>query len=130
MKNEHAASFVPEAVEYLQKEKGVKRTDKYENAVARETADALIGFCRQDGEFAQAVAQKKDFAGCLRSVVKGIGQSCSDLTVYGKAVEFYFPGAKIRFCMTVDLVGDAAKAEDEQPDKPKKRLDLSFEDLL
>ena len=39
----------------------------------------------------------------------------------------YFPGAKVSFQMTIDLVGDAAKPEDVQ--KPK-RLALSLEDIL
>lgn len=124
----HANEFIPQAVEYLAGEKNKKRSDKYANVVNNHVADALTDFCRQDGEFAQAVVQTKDFEGCLKAAVKGASATggLSDLTVYGQAVAFYFPGAKISFNMTIDLIGDAAV-----PEKPKKsRLSLSLEDVL
>ena len=124
----HANEFIPQAVEYLLAEKNKKRSDKYANVVNNHVADALTDFCRQDGEFAQAVVQTKDFEGCLKAAVKGASNTggLSDLTVYGQAVAFYFPGAKISFNMTIDLIGDAAV-----PEKPKKsRLSLSLEDVL
>ena len=128
MKNEHAAAFVPEAVEYLTTERNKKRSDKYASVVCAEVAEALIDFCRQDAEFAQAVAQTKDFDGCLKAAVKGaqaVG-GISDFKVYGQAAQFYFPGARIEFAMTIDLAGEAAA------DKPQKtkRLALSLSDIL
>ena len=124
----HANEFIPQAVEYLLAEKNKKRSDKYANVVNNDVADVLTDFCRQDGEFAQAIVQTKDFEGCLKAAVKGASATggLSDLTVYGQAVAFYFPGAKISFNMTIDLIGDAAV-----PEKPKKsRLSLSLEDVL
>ena len=124
----HANEFIPQAVEYLAGEKNKKRSDIYANVVNNHVADALTDFCRQDGEFAQAVVQTKNFEGCLKAAVKGASATggLSDLTVYGQAVAFYFPGAKISFNMTIDLIGDAAV-----PEKPKKaRLSLSLEDVL
>lgn len=128
MKNEHAAAFVPEAVEYLSAEQNKKRSDRYANVVCREVAEALVDFCRQDAEFAQAVVQTKDFDGCLKAAVKGAAAvgGISDFKVYGQAAQFYFPGARIEFSMMIDLVGNAAA------DKPKKakRLELSLSDIL
>lgn len=110
-----------------------------EKAMAGAVAEALRSFCRQDAEFAQAVAQGGSFADCMTAVAKGVGQSISDLDAYKKAVGFYFPGAKIQMQMTIDLIGDAAKpAEPEAPDAPtlqvykpaKDELVLSLEDFF
>lgn len=73
--------------------------------------DTLKKFSQQEPEFAQAVVQGGSFAECMNAVAKGVGSSISDLEAYGKAVQFYFPGAKIHFQMTIDLIGDAAPVE-------------------
>lgn len=86
--------------------------------MAGPVAEALRSFCRQDAEFAQAVDQGGSFAECMAAVAKGVGQSISDVDAFKKAVGFYFPGAKIRVQMTIDLVGDAARAESGQEQKP------------
>ena len=82
-----------------------------ERAMAGAVAEALRSFCRQEAEFAQAVDQGGSFADCMAAVAKGVGSSISDIDAYKKAVGFYFPGAKIQVQMTIDLIGDAAKAE-------------------
>lgn len=82
-----------------------------ERAMSGAVLVALKDFCLQDDEFAQAVAQGGSFADCMKSVAKGVGSSISDIEAYGKAVQFYFPGAKIHFQMTIDLIGDAAPIE-------------------
>lgn len=69
----------------------------------------LTDFCKQDAEFAQAVAQGGSFADCMKKVAEGVGGSISDIDAYTKAVQFYFPGAKIRVQMSIDLIGEAAK---------------------
>lgn len=76
--------------------------------------DALKDFCLQDAEFAQAVVQGGSFADCMAAVAKGVGQSISDIDAFGKAVAFYFPGAKIRVQMSIDLIGDPARPEPDQ----------------
>ena len=78
------------------------------NAMKQAVRDALESFIRQDGEFAQAVAQSKgSFSDCMKAVADGVGQSISDLEAYRRAVRFYFPGAEIRMQMTIDLIGGA-----------------------
>lgn len=89
-----------------------------ERVMAGPVAEALRSFCRQDAEFAQAVDQGGSFAECMAAVAKGVGKSISDVDAYKKAVGFYFPGAKIRVQMTIDLVGNAARPEPVQEEKP------------
>ena len=109
-----------------------------EKAMAGAVAEALRSFCRQDREFAQAVEQGGSFADCMASVAKSVGQHISDLDAYRKAVEFYFPGAKIKMQMTIDLIGDAAMPTAEETTAPALRvhkpetteLVLSLEDFL
>ncbi len=83
-----------------------------EKAMAAAVRRTLTDFCKQDGEFAQAVAQGGSFVDCMKKVAEGVGNSISDLEAYTKAVQFYFPGAEIRMQMTIDLIGAAAV---EQP---------------
>lgn len=79
-----------------------------EKAMAPAVAAQLESFCRQDAEFAQAVAQGGTFADCMKAVANGVGSSISDLDAYKKAVAFYFPGAKVHMKLTIDLIGKAA----------------------
>lgn len=109
-----------------------------EKAMARPVAEALRSFCRQEAEFAQAVVQGGDFSSCMMAVAKGVGNCISDLDAYRKAVEFYFPGAKIKMQMTIDLIGDAALPCPEEQSAPalqlykpeKNELVLNLEDFL
>ena len=103
-----------------------KISGKVQKAIAADTAKTLRSFCEQEPEFAQAVEQSGDqFQQCLDHVAKGVGVSISDFTAYSRAVEFYFPGAKVIFQMRIDLVGDADK-----PEEPAKPLTVSFDSLL
>ena len=84
---------------------------------------AIKDFCRQDEEFAQAVMQGGSFADCMKAVAQGVGQAISDLDAYKKAVQFYFPGAKVQMQLSIDLIGDAA-APAEEPKAEQKILSL------
>lgn len=102
---------------------------KYQSAVAKETATALRTFCEQESEFQQAIEQSgKSYQQCLDSIMNGISGSVSDLDVYSKAVQFYFPGAKVHFRMEIDLIGDASPRPTTEA-KPKS-LSVSFDSLL
>ena len=79
-----------------------------EEAMAPAVAAQLESFCRQDTEYAQAVAQGGTFADCMKQVANGVGSSISDLDAYKKAVRFYFPGAEVKMQLTIDLIGKAA----------------------
>lgn len=109
-----------------------------EKAMAAPVAEALRSFCRQDAEFAQAVEQGGSLAECMTAVAKGVGNYISDLDAYKKAVAFFFPGAKIRMQMTIDLIGDADLPAPEKQAAPvlqvykpeKSELVLNLEDFL
>ncbi len=107
---------------------------QYQRAVAPKTAKALMQFCEQEPEFEQAIEQSGvDFQCCLDKVIKGVGESISDLEVYTKAVKFYFSTATVHFRMTIDLSGDNGHTEPPiimTQSKPKSSLSLSLDELL
>lgn len=85
------------------------------------TARALALFCEQEPEFKQAVEQSdKTFDECIDSIAKGIGQSCSDIEVFTKAVNFYFDGATISVQMTINMSGKV-EAEHEKANQAEKK---------
>ncbi len=81
------------------------RYDKYAEIMKQGTLDALRDFCRQNSEFAQAVVQGGSFEDCMKAVTKNCRTGISDLEAYRRAVQFYFPGAEVRFRMELDLCG-------------------------
>ncbi|MBR6968503.1 MAG: hypothetical protein IKH78_08215 [Ruminococcus sp.] len=99
-----------------------KGLNRYESAVCDPVRDCLKDFCSQNDEFAQAVAQGGTFKDCLSACTKGIGQSCSDLEVYKRAVQFYFKGADVHMELKIDL-GDAGFSDN-------KSIGLSLDSLL
>ena len=102
----------------------LKGLSQYAKVVAPYVRDELEVFCKQDKEFAQAVVQTdKKLKDCIESTVKGCKDSVSDLTVYKRAVEFYFPGATVHMTLTIDLIGSAATPQ-------KQSIGLSFDDLF
>ena len=132
--------FVSKAVEKI--EGGLPFVKgKKEGVVARPVADALISFCRQQEEFAQAVVQsEKTFADCVAYVIKGCGNALSDIEAYRKAVGFWFPGAVVDMVLTIrmsEFEEPAKEAVPEVPAKPEKaksqttgNLEFSLFDLL
>jgi hypothetical protein len=107
---------------------------KYQRAVAPKTAKALMQFCEQEPEFEQAIEQSGvDFQCCLDKVIKGVGESISDLEVCTKAAKFYFSTATVHFRMTIDLSGNNGHTEPPiimTQSKPKSSLSLSLDELL
>ena len=99
-----------EAVNKLNAENKAFKGEAKASAMRSAVLEALCQFCHQDAEFTQAVVQSnKTFSDCMKAVAKGVGNSISDLEAYKKAVQFYFPGAEIKFHMTIDLIGKAAE---------------------
>ena len=117
------------AIEKLRKEYKEGKYDKYAAAMKKDVLQAMEEFCRQDGEFAQAVYQGGCFAECMAAVAKNCGSSISDLEAYRRAVQFYFKGADIRFRMEINLCAevekDAGITEAEQSKAGRVALDLS-----
>jgi len=98
------------------------------NAIKDDTARALLSFCEQEAEFAQAIIQNdKTLSECCEAAVKDTGNSVSDFEVYSKAVKFYFSTATIHFDMRLDLSGNSG--EDADISK-KSALTMSLDSLL
>lgn len=125
------------AIKKLSKEKKEFNGGRCATVMMPAVYNALVNFCEQDSEFAQAVVQnEKTLTDFLASVAKGVGESISDIEAYKKAVRFYFPGADIKCTMAIDLVG--AAASDTPPiemissaEPPKKSvLNMSLDDLF
>lgn len=91
-----------QARDRLEQEYGQVRGQK-ETVMKSAVRDALLEFCRQSEEFAQAVAQGGGFPDCMAAVAKGVGQSLSDLEAYKRATAFYFDGAQVEYTMTIRL---------------------------
>lgn len=116
----------------------LKKLNKYAAVIAEPTAKALHGFCKQSEEFARAVVETdKTFQDCLETITKDIGRAVSDIEVYQKAVEFFFPGAKVEFKMIIHM--SEYELNDNEPSAPaepvpepeqKKDIDLSLGGLL
>lgn len=83
----------------------IKGASRYVNAVKQEVFSAVMNFCGQSAEFAQAVEQSaKTFGQCCEAVVKNVaGGSLSDIEAFRRAADFYFPGAKIEFRMVIHM---------------------------
>lgn len=116
--------FLEEAKKKL--DEGMKvDMDRYANVMKQSVHDALLEFCRQDDEFAQAVAQGGSFADCMKAVAKCVkGSAISDMEAWGAAVKFYFPGAGIRCEMRIDLCESVEDGATEAP-KAGPIIDLS-----
>lgn len=114
----------------------LKKLNKYAAVIAEPTAKALHGFCKQSEEFARAVVETdKTFQDCLETITKDIGRAVSDIEVYQKAVEFFFPGAKVEFRMLIHM--SEYEMQDNEPSAPAetvpeqpKSLDISLDGLL
>lgn len=74
-----------------------------EAVVFKPVVAALEDFCRQDGEFAQAVVQGGRVEECIKSVLKGAGNSLSDLEAYKRAAAFFFPGCVVTMKLTIAM---------------------------
>ena len=120
------SEFFEQAKARLQKESEAK-LDRYGEAMKGAVKEALLDFCRQEEEFAQAVVQGGSFKDCMAAVSKKVkNDAISDLEAYKAAVEFYFPGAAVSMKMNIDLCGDASGEAAPTPEPSKGMIiDLS-----
>lgn len=117
-------SYKDKAIDKLNKEQ-YKGAYKY---VADAVREALKTFCEQDEEFAQAVVQSdKGLSGCVEKILKGHGTCMSDLKVYSKAVEFYFPGATVSMTLKIHVNPYDVKEEET---KSSSVIELDLDDLI
>lgn len=116
--------YFEEASRKLDEEAKAGKFGQKEAALKNAVKDALVCFCKQDEEFAQAVVQGGSFEKCMAEVAKGVGGSISDLDAYKKAVSFYFRGAEVRFRMEIDVCPNRVKQDE------KKTVLLDLGDFL
>lgn len=103
------ADWLKLAIDKLEAQSSNFKGDNKAQAVKSAVVETLTTFAKQESEFAQAIAESdKTLSDVCTATVRGVGNSISDLEVYQKAVQEYFPGAKVKFEMKIDLVGDAA----------------------
>lgn len=126
------SEFRDAALKKIQGEFKNGKFDRYGNAMKTDVLRQLEDFIEQDDEFAQAVAQGGSFEDCMKAVAKSVGGSISDLEAYQRAVQFYFPGAKVKMQLTIDLIGDAAEAPEKAREAEKKpeNIVLDFRNFL
>lgn len=102
-------------------------------AINKPTAAAMELFCEQSEEFARAIVEcDKTFSDCLNAIVKDIGNAVSDFDVYSKAVEFFFPGAKVEFKMLIHMSEyDMNESQETIPKiQESSNISLSLDSLL
>lgn len=108
----------------------IKKLSRKGEVVSEPVLNALTAFCRQSGEFAQAIVQKegKNLKDCVEYTVAEAEGAISDIDVYSRAAAYYFDEAKVSFTMSIDIgsetPGDSAEAVE------KRGLDISLDDLL
>lgn len=115
-------SWYEQASARLNDEYGKVKGQK-ENVMKSSVRDALLEFCRQNEEFAQAVAQGGSFPDCMAAVAKGVGGSLSDLEAYRRAASFYFDGAKVQFTMSIQLTS-------AEPEESRSGILLDLSDFF
>ena len=117
------------AINKLFEEDKAAKYDRYGQIMHADVLNALCCFCEQNEEFARAVVETdKTLNECLKAVAKGVHTGISDLDAYSRAVDFYFPGAKVSFKMLID-VGDGVLAG-EQPAPAPEPMELSLDSLM
>lgn len=108
-----APKFSQLAVEKIAAELKDFKGDRYGMAVKNHVAATITHFCEQNERFAEVVYKtRRTLSDCCAEIMKGCGQSISDIDVYRGAVRNYFPNADIDFHMTITLTGDAPTAEE------------------
>ena len=110
--------------------KELKKTSQHITVMKKPVHDALVDFCKQDGEFAQAVCQGESFAACMEAVAKNAGSALSDLEAYRRAVQFYFPGAEIRMQMTIRVNPHEDVSEEALQERRQDSVILDLFDLM
>jgi hypothetical protein len=110
--------------EKLNKEAAESKLSGAANVVLEPVKNALLEFCKQEKEFSQAILENdKKITDCCAEITKGVGNAVSDLEIYKRAVQFYFPGADIEFQMKIDLCASVK-------DNSKSDIKISLMDLI
>ena len=95
-----------------------KITDRYGSVIKTYVHNALAEFCKQNESFAQAIIDGGTFAECIKYCTEGIGGNTgiSDIDIYRRAVQFYFPGARVDFKIQI-MTNGAQTIIHEEPER-------------
>ena len=110
--------IIKSALDKLEEGAKEKITDRYGSVIKTYVHSALAGFCKQNESFAQAVINGGTFAECIKYCTEGIGGNTgiSDIDIYRRAVQFYFPGARVDF--KIQIMTDGAQTViHEEPER-------------
>lgn len=117
-------TVIENALKKLDKEAKAKIEDRYGKVIKTYVHNAISGFCTQNEEFAKAVLEGGEFTECVKHCTQGIQASSgiSDIDVYRRAVQFYFPGATVDFQISIVLGENECLIDDEPQriDRKKK----------
>ena len=114
--------FVKEKIQKELAETQNKGSQKVK-AVATHVAEKLIKFA-ENKTFGLAIQESElTLADCCKEILKDVKSHISDIEVYKRAAQFYFPTADIEFTMDI-LVSDQDKSTNGQ------KISISFEDLF
>ena len=122
--------IIKSALDKLEEGARGKINDKYGAVIKTYVHSALAGFCKQNESFAQAVINGGTFAECIKYCTDGIGGNTgiSDIDIYRRAVQFYFPGAQVDF--HISFISEGAETriyEDPQREEVKTKTAKSEE---
>ena len=128
-----ANEWYEQAKKKLEAEKKAGKYDRYAQVMKDRVCETIDLFCRKDAEFAQAVVQGGTFEDCMKEVAVeaksyGDGHGIPDLESFRRAVQFYFPGADVKFHMELNLSADVEAAAAEQ--LPKTINLINIDDFL
>lgn len=119
--------MIQNAIDKLTEELKSFKGGQAEKVISKDVAHTLMGFCKQEVEFAEAVVQSdKTLSDCCDEIIKGNRTGISDIDAYKKAVAFYFPGAGVKVEMQINLCDSV---ENGEPQKGKI-IKMSLDDLL
>ena len=116
-----------QAIDKLNEGMNEKITDRYGNVIKTYVHNALTGFCRQNEAFAQAVLNGGTLPECIKHCVQGLHENTgiSDVDIYRRAVQFYFPGAQVDFHISIVTEGAETRIHEEperKEPKPEKSI--------
>jgi len=113
--------IIKTAIAKLTDELASFKGDRHGEIVKSATAEVLMDFCNKSEEFAAIIAGTgKTFSDCIAQTVKGVGNGCPDVEIYRRAVQFYCPGADVKFSVTIELPGKPAPKAEPVPEKPAR----------
>ena len=118
--------IIKSALDKLEEGAKEKITDRYGSVIKTYVHSALAGFCKQNESFAQAVINGGTFAECIKYCTEGIGGNTgiSDIDIYRRAVQFYFPGAQVDFHISIITEGAETRIyEDPQRKEVKSKTE-------